>query len=373
MEILPSLPSFPAAGAPPAADNAAGADDPFLALLVGLLMPASPAPASAGAAIDQPPTGCDGRMAAGVAARATELPAPVDTAPEPCAQLIPEVEELATASPEPCASTTKPLLPTTFIQAPPAAENQHPDQPVDGGAPAVPAAAEPQARTAAGRPSGDEHEDRKDGPETPEPNQVEPATDRVMDAGTAAPPAVDVPTAADSGQSATNVTIPVGTPGATGQPQKHAAAIPMERLAPTVFTMPDAQGREVTARLVVSGGTDGQPLRIEVQPADLGRVEVSLRLHDSGAAAASFTVDRLETLQLLQRDAHTVTAMLTAAGFTVDQGSLAFTLRDGGSDQGRSRQQPTEQPRHSWHQQQPDQLADEPRGRPRRSLLDLRV
>ncbi len=114
-------------------------------------------------------------------------------------------------------------------------------------------------------------------------------------------------------------------------------------------------------------------MRIELQPADLGRVEVSLHLHDSGAAAASFTVDRLETLQLLQRDSRTVTEMLTAAGFTVDQGSLGFTLRDGGNDQGQQRQQGAEPTRRVWHPQQAGRAAGEPRGGSRRGLLDLSV
>jgi flagellar hook-length control protein FliK len=154
-----------------------------------------------------------------------------------------------------------------------------------------------------------------------------------------------------------------------------SSALPdrLEASPPTPLTIPDPQGRPVAARLVVTGGGHGQPLRIELEPADLGRVEVSLRLHDSGAAAANFTVDRPETLHLLQRDARTVTEMLTSAGFTVDQGSLGFTLRDGGSHPGQPRQPPTEQPRRSWDQQSAGAAQGEPLGRRRRGLLDLHV
>ncbi len=102
---------------------------------------------------------------------------------------------------------------------------------------------------------------------------------------------------------------------------------------------PDHRGRPVTARLVMVDGIDGSRVRIDLEPADLGRVEVALRLDDSGTAAASFIVDRPETLQLLQRDARAVNDMLSAAGFTVDQGGLDFTLRDpGGRDGGAERQ-----------------------------------
>ena len=96
----------------------------------------------------------------------------------------------------------------------------------------------------------------------------------------------------------------------------------------------------MTARLTVGDGGDGRRLRIELSPADLGRVEVSLRLDDQGNAAALFTVDRPETLQLLQRDARAVTELLATAGFSVDQGGLGFLLRDGAEDMGRPGQQP---------------------------------
>ena len=83
-----------------------------------------------------------------------------------------------------------------------------------------------------------------------------------------------------------------------------AAAAPAS--PPVQLPTPDHRGRPVTARLRWSSGIDGSRVRIDLEPADLGRVEVALRLDDSGAAAASFTVDRPETLQLLQRDARVV-------------------------------------------------------------------
>lgn len=91
---------------------------------------------------------------------------------------------------------------------------------------------------------------------------------------------------------------------------------------------PDHHGRVVSARLVRGEAGDSSSLRIDLEPADLGRVEVSLRLDDDGVASATFTVDRPETLQLLQRDARTVGDLLGSAGFTVSQGGLGFTLRD---------------------------------------------
>ena len=113
-------------------------------------------------------------------------------------------------------------------------------------------------------------------------------------------------------------------------------------------------------------------MRIDLEPADLGRVEVALRLDDAGAAAASFTVDRPETLQLLQRDARVVNEMLNAAGFTVDQGGLDFTLRDpGGRDGGEGQQQPARGRADAGFPD--DGASGEPGPLHRRGLLDLRV
>jgi flagellar hook-length control protein FliK len=129
-------------------------------------------------------------------------------------------------------------------------------------------------------------------------------------------------------------------PAASGPSTASAATAAPEHRPPVVLAAPDPQGRQVTARLMIADGGDGRRLRIELSPAELGRVEVSLRLDDRGNAAALFTVDRPETLQLLQRDARAVTELLATAGFSVDQGGLGFLLRDGAGDMGRPGQQP---------------------------------
>lgn len=134
-----------------------------------------------------------------------------------------------------------------------------------------------------------------------------------------------------------------------------AGAIPVE---PTAATSPasversaeprsmalvpaDHHGRPVTARLLAMEAGAGQRLSIQLDPADLGRVEVALRLDHAGTAAAVFTVDRLETLLLLQRDARAVMDVLSSAGFTVDPGSVGFTLRDGNGEHATPHQPPS--------------------------------
>jgi flagellar hook-length control protein FliK len=125
---------------------------------------------------------------------------------------------------------------------------------------------------------------------------------------------------------------PVGTRGRAAAGDAPPVVESTRLPPPVLLAVPDHRGRQVTARLAIGAAGGASSVRIELEPADLGRVEVALHLGDGGTAAASFTVDRPETLQLLQRDARTVTDMLAAAGFTVDPSSLGFSLRDGGGD-----------------------------------------
>jgi hypothetical protein len=167
--------------------------------------------------------------------------------------------------------------------------------------------------------------------------------------------------------AAPEIAPPQGSPNpADTRPAPAAQPLPA-----ILLPVPDHRGRPVTARLEVIDAGDGSRVRIDLEPADLGRVEVALRLDDSGAATASFTVERPETLQLLQRDARVVNEILGAAGFTVEQGGLDFSLGDSGGREGGSR--PAPQP--AWAEARSGSPADagEPAPSRRRGLLDLQV
>lgn len=72
--------------------------------------------------------------------------------------------------------------------------------------------------------------------------------------------------------------------------------------------------------------------QIRLDPAELGRIDVDLALDNSGLATTTLTVERMDTLDLLQRDSRALERALGAAGFKTDQGSLQFTLRDPGQN-----------------------------------------
>ena len=83
---------------------------------------------------------------------------------------------------------------------------------------------------------------------------------------------------------------------------------------------------------------------IRLDPPELGRVQVHLSLDDLGKAQASLVVDRPQTLELLQRDAASLTRSLHDAGVSLSNNGLNFSLRGqdrqnegGGVVKGRSR------------------------------------
>jgi flagellar hook-length control protein FliK len=71
---------------------------------------------------------------------------------------------------------------------------------------------------------------------------------------------------------------------------------------------------------------------IRLDPAELGRIDVQLEIGDGGEVKAHLTVDRVETLALLQRDARTLERAFEQAGLKPSEGGIDLTLRDQAGD-----------------------------------------
>jgi flagellar hook-length control protein FliK len=73
---------------------------------------------------------------------------------------------------------------------------------------------------------------------------------------------------------------------------------------------------------------------VQIEPAELGRVEVRLDFGHDGRMSALIATDRADALDLLQRDARALERSLEQAGLRLDSGGLSFALkRDGGHGQ----------------------------------------
>jgi flagellar hook-length control protein FliK len=89
---------------------------------------------------------------------------------------------------------------------------------------------------------------------------------------------------------------------------------------------------QLAATIVAHAKSGESQFTIRMDPPELGRIDVSLSIDDNGTTAATLTVERKDTLDLLQRDSRSLERALTTAGFKSDQGSLQFNLRDPGQN-----------------------------------------
>lgn len=78
--------------------------------------------------------------------------------------------------------------------------------------------------------------------------------------------------------------------------------------------------------------------QIRLDPAELGRIDVSLEIDGEGNVNAKLVVDRVETLQLLQRDARTLERAFEQAGLKPSDGGIDLSLRDPGGERRNGRE-----------------------------------
>jgi len=67
--------------------------------------------------------------------------------------------------------------------------------------------------------------------------------------------------------------------------------------------------------------------RMQLQPAELGKLEVKLKFGRDGSLKAHLIADKADTLTLLQKDQTQLQRALQQAGLNVDDGALSFDLR----------------------------------------------
>lgn len=136
-----------------------------------------------------------------------------------------------------------------------------------------------------------------------------------------------------------------GSTGSTDAASSRAASV--STVATSGFTQAIVQGPYTLGSLTRSGGTQPSAtnqvaveiqkavnagkdqIRIRLHPAELGQIDVTLKVRHDGTVKAIITIDRPETFDLMQRDARGLDRALQDAGLKTDSGSLTFTLRGG--------------------------------------------
>ncbi len=90
---------------------------------------------------------------------------------------------------------------------------------------------------------------------------------------------------------------------------------------------------EQVSTQISSAIKEGQDrIKISLHPSELGRVEVKLDIGHDGRILAVVSVDKQETLDLLQRDARSLERALQDAGFDTGSSSLNFGLSQNGQN-----------------------------------------
>jgi flagellar hook-length control protein FliK len=130
-------------------------------------------------------------------------------------------------------------------------------------------------------------------------------------------------------------TVPALDNGALNTPSP-PPAVPVAQSAPppneapaTLPIIPHAVAEQVAINVhqAVKSGTDH--IQIQLQPADLGTIDVKLNVNHDGRVTVVVSADRSDTLNLLQQDAGSLTQALRDAGLQADNSSLSFNLRGG--------------------------------------------
>ena len=98
-------------------------------------------------------------------------------------------------------------------------------------------------------------------------------------------------------------------------------------------TLPTPATEQVKVKLVkaAQGGLD--KIKIQLNPSELGKVEVRLEIGSDGAIRGTVIADKPETMDLLQRDAKQLERALQDAGFKTGGDSLDFQMRGDGANE----------------------------------------
>ncbi len=140
--------------------------------------------------------------------------------------------------------------------------------------------------------------------------------------------------------AATNTPAPVAVAADNAQaptvPQLQAPAIARDLPQVTMRPINEAQMVEgVSVLLARAGKNQVNDFIIRMDPPELGRIEVQLKMHEDGTVQAVIASDNPNTHDLLRREASTIERALAESGFRTGNDGLSFNLKQQGSDQQR--------------------------------------
>lgn len=94
--------------------------------------------------------------------------------------------------------------------------------------------------------------------------------------------------------------------------------------------LPAQTSQMIAVQIQRSAAAKVDTFTLQLEPADLGRMDIELKFKHDGSLKAHLTVERPETLALLQKDATYLERLLQQSGLNTDGQSLSFDLRQHG-------------------------------------------
>jgi flagellar hook-length control protein FliK len=123
----------------------------------------------------------------------------------------------------------------------------------------------------------------------------------------------------------TSPSIDAGAASAMAPPPPPPVAAAPAPLSPTVLRAAE----QVALALPQAVKSSDNHIQIQLQPAELGAIDVKLNVNHDGRVTMVVSADRSDTLNLLRQDSGTLTQALRDAGLQADNSSLSFNLRGG--------------------------------------------
>lgn len=101
----------------------------------------------------------------------------------------------------------------------------------------------------------------------------------------------------------------------------------INQLSPARGNMPAQTTQMIALQIQQNAAAKVTAFTIQLDPADLGRLDIRMKFDKDGGMKAHMSAERPETLSMLQRDQHQLNRVLQQAGIDVDENSLSFDLR----------------------------------------------
>jgi flagellar hook-length control protein FliK len=140
---------------------------------------------------------------------------------------------------------------------------------------------------------------------------------------------LDPAAAAPATQNQNPTAIQIAGLDALKSPSNVAAQSNAARSMPANMVRTPAEN--IAVQITKNVGSGINKFEIKLHPQELGRVDVKLQIGHDGRIQAVMAVERVETLQMLQKDAGLLERALQDAGLNADSSSMEFTLKDQGN------------------------------------------